>query len=87
MLDEKLDLDDLHNVDAQHYLGLMNILNTPLETLGMDGLTFTTETSFFGQISSVDLIPNGSQVTVRAASLRLGLMHVSLNVAAGTLQL
>ena len=34
MLDEKLDLDDLHNVDAQHYLGLMNILNTPLETLG-----------------------------------------------------
>ena len=64
MLDEKLDLEDLRSVDEQHYSGLTNILKNPLQLLGMDGLTFTTETSFFGQISTVDLIPNGSQTVV-----------------------
>jgi hypothetical protein len=66
MLDEKLDLDDLQSVDEQHHQGLMNILNNPLASLGMDGLTFTTESSFFGRISTIDLIPKGSQVMVRS---------------------
>ena len=61
ILDEKLDLEDLRSVDEQHHSGLTNILKNPLQLLGMDGLTFTTETSFFGHISTVDLIPNGSQ--------------------------
>jgi hypothetical protein len=67
MLNEKLDLEDLRSVDEQHHSGLTDILKNPLHVLGMDGLTFTTETSFFGQISTVDLIPNGSKTLVRSS--------------------
>lgn len=64
MLDETLDLDDLKTVDPEYHRGLMDILGSPLESIGMDGLTFTTETSFFGCISTVDLVPRGSTILV-----------------------
>lgn len=66
MLDETLDLDDLKTVDPEYHHGLMDILGSPLESIGMDGLSFTTETSFFGKISTVDLVSNGSTLTVRS---------------------
>lgn len=75
MLDEKLDLEDLRSVDEEHHNGLTNILKNPLQQLGMDGLTFTTETSFFGQISTVDLIPNGSQTMVRSGCHEPAAIH------------
>lgn len=66
MLDETLDLDDLKTVDPEYHRGLMDILGSPLDSIGMDGLTFTTETSFFGCISTVDLVPRGSTILVCA---------------------
>lgn len=65
MLDETLNLEDLKTMDPEYHRGLMDILASPLDSIGMDGLTFTTETSFFGRISTVDLVPRGSSKLVR----------------------
>ena len=41
----------------------MQILDTPLDLLGLD-LTFSAEVNEFGQMSTIDFIPNGRDVVV-----------------------
>lgn len=40
------------------------IMENPLETLGMTGMTFTAEIQQFGRTEDVELIPNGNQIAV-----------------------
>jgi hypothetical protein len=65
MLDEKLDLHDLKDVDAALHKGLMQYLSHPLAALGMDDMTFTTEKHFFGTTEVAELKPGGADIIVR----------------------
>lgn len=69
MLGEELTLDDLKDVDAQLHKGLMALLASPLADLGMDDMTFTTETHFFGKTETAELKPGGAATTVRSPCL------------------
>lgn len=54
---------DLEAIEPDYYKSLIQILDTPLDLLGLD-LTFSAEVNEFGQISTVDLIPNGRDIVV-----------------------
>lgn len=66
MLDEPLDLGDLQAVDPSLHAGLMAYLRHPLAELGMDDMTFTAETHFFGSTETAELKPGGRSIPVRA---------------------
>jgi hypothetical protein len=54
---------DLEAIDPEYFKSLKQILNTPLDLMGLD-LTFSAETNDFGVVSIVDLIPQGRDVPV-----------------------
>lgn len=56
-------LQDLEAIEPDYYKSLQQLLDTPLDLLGLD-LTFSAETSEFGKITIVDLIPQGRDVPV-----------------------
>lgn len=56
-------IQDLEAIEPDYYKSLQQILDTPLDMLGLD-LTFSAEVNEFGQISTIDLIPNGREVIV-----------------------
>lgn len=54
---------DLEAIDPEYFKSLKQILETPLDLLGLD-LTFSAESNDFGVVSTVDLIPQGQDVPV-----------------------
>jgi hypothetical protein len=54
---------DLEAIDPEYFKSLKQILETPLDLLGLD-LTFSAESNDFGVVSIVDLIPQGRDVPV-----------------------
>lgn len=50
-------------MDPEYYKNLQQILEYPLEDLGLE-LTFSAEASAFGQVEIVDLIPDGRNIPV-----------------------
>jgi E3 ubiquitin-protein ligase HUWE1 len=56
-------IQDLEAIEPDYYKSLIQILDTPLDLLGLD-LSFSAEINEFGQISTVDLIPNGRDIAV-----------------------
>lgn len=58
-----MSLIDLESIEPDYYKSLKQILETPLDALGLD-LTFTAETNNFGKIEVVDLIDNGRDILV-----------------------
>ena len=54
---------DFESYDIEYYNSLNSILNQSIDDLGLD-LTFSTEAHMFGASSVVDLIENGSKISV-----------------------
>lgn len=58
-----VNIQDLEAIEPEYYKSLVQILETPLDLLGLE-LTFSAEANEFGHISIIDLIPNGREVAV-----------------------
>jgi len=56
-------LQDLEAIEPAYYKSMLQLLETPLDLLGLD-LTFAAETNDFGKIEIVDLIPDGQKIPV-----------------------
>ncbi len=54
---------DLEAIEPEYYKSLKQLLEWPLEELGLD-LTFSVESNDFGQLRVVDLIPDGQNIPV-----------------------
>ena len=54
---------DLEAIEPGYYKSLKQLLDTPLDLLGLD-LTFTAETDNFGKLEVMDLVPNGRDIAV-----------------------
>lgn len=54
---------DMEAIDPTYYKNLVQILQIPLEDLGLD-LTFSAETNEFGRTKTVDLVPGGRNIAV-----------------------
>ena len=54
---------DIEAVEPDYYKSLKQILEFPLELLSLE-LTFTAESNEFGEIKTVDLVKNGSNIAV-----------------------
>jgi hypothetical protein len=63
MLGLPVSVVDLEAIDPEYFKSLKQILDTPLDLLGLD-LTFSAESNDFGVVSTVDLIPQGRNVEV-----------------------
>eukprot|EP01041_Mallomonas_annulata_P000793 gene793-1538_t len=58
-----VDVSDMEATEPEYYKSLKQILEYPLEELGLE-LTFSADTHTFGKYEVIDLIPNGRNVTV-----------------------
>eukprot|EP00599_Poterioochromonas_sp_BG-1_P017458 CAMPEP_0173167414 /NCGR_PEP_ID=MMETSP1105-20130129/22646_1 /TAXON_ID=2985 /ORGANISM="Ochromonas sp., Strain BG-1" /LENGTH=3503 /DNA_ID=CAMNT_0014088945 /DNA_START=675 /DNA_END=11186 /DNA_ORIENTATION=+ len=58
-----VNVNDLEPIEPDYYKSLIQILETPLDYLGLE-LAFSAETNEFGKISIVDLIPGGQEIPV-----------------------
>jgi E3 ubiquitin-protein ligase HUWE1 len=58
-----VDNTDIEATEPDYYRNLKQILDYPLETLGVE-LTFSAETLNFGTLEVVDLIPGGRKIAV-----------------------
>lgn len=56
-------LQDLEAIEPEYYKSLQQLLETPLEYLGLD-LTFSAETNDFGAVTVTDLLPGGRDIAV-----------------------
>lgn len=54
---------DLEAIEPEYYKSLKQMLETPLDLIGVE-LTFTAETDNFGVVETSDLVPNGSNIDV-----------------------
>jgi len=63
ILGQPVNYHDLEAIEPDYYKSLKQILEIPLEMLGLD-LTFSAESNDFGEIKITDLIPNGRNVYV-----------------------
>lgn len=63
MLGLPVNLQDLEAIEPAYYKSLQQLLDTPLDYLGLD-LTFSAETTEFGAITITDLIPGGRDIAV-----------------------
>lgn len=63
MLGVPVTYHDVEGMDPEYYKNLQQILEYPLDDLGLD-LTFSAEASVFGQVEIVDLIPDGRNIPV-----------------------
>lgn len=54
---------DLEAIEPDYYKSLKQLLDTPLDLLGLD-LTFTAETDNFGKLEVMDLVPGGRDIAV-----------------------
>eukprot|EP01038_Epipyxis_sp_PR26KG_P006704 gene6704-9196_t len=54
---------DLEAIEPEYYKSLKQILDTPLDLLGLE-LSFTAENNDFGKVEVVDLIANGRDIEV-----------------------
>lgn len=63
MLGLPVNLQDLEAIEPAYYKSLQQLLDTPLEYLGLD-LAFSAETTEFGAITITDLIPGGRDIAV-----------------------
>lgn len=63
ILGAPVNFHDLEAIEPDYYKSLKQILETPLELIGVE-LTFTAETDNFGVVDVIDLIPNGRNVDV-----------------------
>jgi E3 ubiquitin-protein ligase HUWE1 len=54
---------DLELIEPEYYKSMKQILEFPLELLGLD-LTFSTESHDFGQVNIIDLIKDGRNIPV-----------------------
>jgi E3 ubiquitin-protein ligase HUWE1 len=64
MLSLPVSYHDLELVDPDYYKSLTLLLEYPLDTLGMDHLTFSVEGSVWGRAETVDLVEGGREVPV-----------------------
>ncbi|EEB08801.1 HECT-type ubiquitin-protein ligase E3 Pub1 [Schizosaccharomyces japonicus yFS275] len=62
ILKKKVALSDMESMDAEYYRSLMWILNNDITDI-LD-LTFSVEDNCFGEVVTVDLIPNGRNIEV-----------------------
>lgn len=63
ILGQMVTLQDLEAIEPDMYKSLNQILETPLEYLGLE-LKFTAEVNEFGNRNEVDLIPDGKNINV-----------------------
>ncbi len=54
---------DLEGIEPDYYKSLKQILDTPLEPLGLD-LTFAVESNNFGEMTLIDLVEQGRDIAV-----------------------
>lgn len=67
MLRKKVMLSDMEGVDAEIHKSLTYIQENSLEDLGLE-MTFSTDDNIFGEVKSIDLKPNGSNIDVTDAN-------------------
>jgi E3 ubiquitin-protein ligase HUWE1 len=63
ILGQPVNYHDLEAIEPDYYKSLKQILEIPLDMLGLD-LTFSSETNDFGEIKITDLIPDGRNIYV-----------------------
>ena len=63
VLGAPVDYNDLEALEPEYYNSLKSILEVPIEALGLE-LTFSAETQTFGKIETIDLVPNGRNISV-----------------------
>lgn len=63
MLGLPVNMNDLEAIEPDYFKSLKQILETPLDLLGLD-LTFTAETNDFGVVETVPLVENGNDMAV-----------------------
>ena len=54
---------DIEAIDPEYYKSIRQILELPLEALGLE-LTLSAESNDFGEIQTIDLVPNGRNIPV-----------------------
>jgi hypothetical protein len=59
----QVSIQDLEAIEPEYFKSLKQILELPLEIIGLD-LTFSAESNVFGEFTTVDLIENGRNVVV-----------------------
>lgn len=63
VLGAPVDYSDLEALEPDYYKSLKQILNIPIESLGLD-LTFSADMQKFGKQEVIDLVPNGRSIPV-----------------------
>jgi E3 ubiquitin-protein ligase HUWE1 len=63
MLGLPVNFHDLESIEPDYYKSLKQILDTPLDLLGLD-LTFAAESNDFGEVKVVDLVEGGREIAV-----------------------
>ena len=63
ILGQPVDVEDMQSIEPDYFNNLKQLLNYPVEDLGLD-LTFTMDRDNFGKIESVELVPGGANIPV-----------------------
>jgi E3 ubiquitin-protein ligase HUWE1 len=64
MIGMRVNYHDLEAFDPEYYKTLNLILSHSLVDIGLDDMTFSAESIVFGQVQEIDLVDNGSNITV-----------------------